>query len=679
MKKRLKPKKLFHLNTIIIALALLAGVIPVMVTGVLTGRIANTIIQEEVKETSREFVEQQYIRFAQLQKQINGLFVSIEANAQVNDYLNLTPEAYFFSDRISSIELHQILTRNKANDWIESIDLVRMDGQVTTSRITSSISPLTSDTIENYLTQTKKNSNGVYYEGIKQSASSVLPDKSRVAVIKLVRNNAISDTQKQPIGFIILNLSTSRIHDSLDPYRFSYGSQMYIIDNNNKIIFAYDYGRVGMLIPENHSEHLLESNNTLVTDINGKEQFLVYYRIEPANWAILLTIPVSSISGRTTDIQKSVGIIILVTLFLSLFLSIMILPHLVRPINQIADSLREMRLGTFNWGKRVTGSPIAELDELNHWFNAFIENEETQQSFKQALNESELRYRALFENSPVALWEEDFSEVIAGLDAIGVRGEILRKYLGNHPDEVIMLMGRIKIMDVNQATLDLYGYTEKQSLMSDSSNLFHLVSHATLVEELMEIQARNLKFEKIVDNSCRDEKVIQVKVRWTVFPGHEAKMDKVIVNTEDVTQQIHANTIQAAIYRISQAATSAENLQDLYRSIHSILGELMPAKNFYIALYDGLDGMITFPYHVDEYDPHPETRKFGNGWSEYVIRTGQPMLLSPDNILQLEEVEGVKTAGSDSIDWLGVPLKLGDQIIGMLAVQTYSEGVRYSE
>lgn len=679
MKKTGNPKKLLRLNTIIIALAVLAGVIPILVAGILFSQIAEKQIQDEIKTISQEFVEQEYIRLIQLQKQINGLFVSIESNNQVIDYFSSSKVDYIASENISSIDLYQLLTRNKNNDWIESIDLVRMDGQILTSRITGSGSQLKHETIAEYIIQTRKNPAGIYYEGIKQSGSPVLPDKTRISVIKQVQPKGSSDPLEEPIGFIIVNLSTARIYESLDPYRFAEGSQLYISDGEHRILFAYDYGRVGMYLPDDLSGSLGESRKSSVNNIKGIETFLVYHTLKPSNWTILLTIPVSSISGRSTDIQKSVGFIILVTLVTAIILAFLIIPHLVKPIIQMASYLREMREGTFDWKKRVTGSQIAELDELNHWFNAYIEDEENNKSIQLALNDSEMRYRSLFENSPVALWEEDFSEVITGLEAIGVRGETLRKYLENHPDEVIQLLGKIIITDINKATLNLYGYVDKESLLNNSNNLFHRVSHNALVDELMEIQKRNPVYEVVVDNSCSDGRVIQVKLRWSVFPGHEENMDKVIVITEDVTQQIQVNKMQSAIYRISEAATSTENLQELYRSIHKILGELMPANNFYIALYDGIDGMISFPYHVDENDPHPMPKKFGNGWTEYVIRTGQSVLLSPDNILLLEELEGVKTNGTDSIDWLGVPLKIGDKIIGMLAVQTYSEGVRYSE
>ncbi len=298
---------------------------------------------------------------------------------------------------------------------------------------------------------------------------------------------------------------------------------------------------------------------------------------------------------------------------------------------------------------------------------------------EEAVLESETRYKTLYENSPVALWEEDFSQVVAGVDGIGLQGELLRQYLEIHPDTVINLLSKIVINDVNKATLQLYGYEDKQLLIGNSSNLFKNVSHEALVDELMAMSLRQTSYEIIVDNSRADGKVINVRIRWSVYPGYETEMSRVIVNTTDITQQIQAISVQSAIYRISQAASATENLQELYSSIHTILGELMPAKNFYIALYDGIEGMISFPYHVDEMDPQPKPRKFGNGWTEYVIRTGQPVLLSPENLEQLEEEEGVKTTGSNSIDWLGVPLKVEDRIIGMVAVQTYTEGVRYTE
>ena len=147
----------------------------------------------------------------------------------------------------------------------------------------------------------------------------------------------------------------------------------------------------------------------------------------------------------------------------------------------------------------------------------------------------------------------------------------------------------------------------------------------------------------------------------------------------DVTERRRADQIQLATFRISEAAQAARNLQELFGAIHRIVGELMPAKNFYIALYDAPSGMLSFPYFVDEYDTDFPAKKLGKGLTEYVLRTGQPALVTPEVHAELERRGEVELIGAPSIDWLGVPLRIGDRPIGVLVAQTYTPGVRYGE
>ena len=147
----------------------------------------------------------------------------------------------------------------------------------------------------------------------------------------------------------------------------------------------------------------------------------------------------------------------------------------------------------------------------------------------------------------------------------------------------------------------------------------------------------------------------------------------------DVTEHRRAERIQLATYRISEAAHAAPNLQELYRAIHRIVGELMPAKNFYIALYDPAAELLSFPYFVDEYDADFAPKKPGKGLTEYVLRTGQPLLVPPEVHAELERRGEVELIGAPSIDWLGVPLKIDNRTIGVLAAQSYTPGVRYGQ
>ena len=146
---------------------------------------------------------------------------------------------------------------------------------------------------------------------------------------------------------------------------------------------------------------------------------------------------------------------------------------------------------------------------------------------------------------------------------------------------------------------------------------------------------------------------------------------------QDITERNFSEKIQAAIYQISQSATQTQDLDQLYFSIHQVLQELMPADNFFIALYDKDTDELSFPYFVDQLDSPPQPKKPGRGLTEFVLRTGKTVLVNPEVFNLLVEENEVESIGPASVDWLGVPLKVENRIIGVMVAQSYSEGIRF--
>ncbi|RPJ60162.1 MAG: PAS domain S-box protein [Acidobacteria bacterium] len=148
----------------------------------------------------------------------------------------------------------------------------------------------------------------------------------------------------------------------------------------------------------------------------------------------------------------------------------------------------------------------------------------------------------------------------------------------------------------------------------------------------------------------------------------------------DVSAYTRAEEVRSAIYRISDAVHRTQNLDELFGVIHGIIGELMPADNFYIALYDRASDLIQFPYFRDERDSTPAPMRPGKSLTSYVLATGEPILAGPARHRELEETGEVQCSGSRCVDWLGVPLKTQrGEIIGVMAVQSYAEDVRLEE
>src|ERR1700751_3955237 len=110
-----------------------------------------------------------------------------------------------------------------------------------------------------------------------------------------------------------------------------------------------------------------------------------------------------------------------------------------------------------------------------------------------------------------------------------------------------------------------------------------------------------------------------------------------------------------------------------------MVGEVMNARNFYVALYASVTQILTFPHFVDERDPTPASRRLGRGLTEYVLRTGEPLLATPAVFEELQSRGEGELVGSPSLDWMGVPLRAGNHTFGVLVVQSYSQDVRFGE
>jgi GAF domain-containing protein/CheY-like chemotaxis protein/HPt (histidine-containing phosphotransfer) domain-containing protein len=148
-----------------------------------------------------------------------------------------------------------------------------------------------------------------------------------------------------------------------------------------------------------------------------------------------------------------------------------------------------------------------------------------------------------------------------------------------------------------------------------------------------------------------------------------------------------AERVQGALYRIAETASTAEDMQAFYAEMHRIVGELMYAGNFYIALYDDERQAMNWPFHVDELDEdwldpnvwEPMGTGEARGITGYLIQAGRPMLLSTEDWKRLAARGEIVMVGEESVTWLGVPLQSEGKTLGAVVVQSYREETAHSE
>jgi PAS domain S-box-containing protein len=177
----------------------------------------------------------------------------------------------------------------------------------------------------------------------------------------------------------------------------------------------------------------------------------------------------------------------------------------------------------------------------------------------------------------------------------------------------------------------------------------------------------------------KDGTTFWAEVYGSPFRDSTKKIIGTIGTVTDIADMKWNEQLQAALYRITTVSRSAHDMQQFFAQIHEIIGELMYAKNFYIAIHDPVSDIISFPYFVDEVDMPPPPRKFSHGSTEYILSTGK-ILHAPQKIFdQLSQKGVLELLGADAVDWLGVPLKSSGKTFGVIAVQSYDPKIVFTD
>lgn len=132
--------------------------------------------------------------------------------------------------------------------------------------------------------------------------------------------------------------------------------------------------------------------------------------------------------------------------------------------------------------------------------------------------------------------------------------------------------------------------------------------------------------------------------------------------------------------QLNQRLSAQLDVEQVLREIYHGVEHLIDAKNFYIGLYSPEKNEVTFPLNVSEsvIDSKIATLPADQGMTGYVLRTRTPLLI-PENVSDAMRKMGIEVVGQPAECWLGVPLFLGEQVIGVMAVQSYSVSNAYNE
>ncbi len=274
---------------------------------------------------------------------------------------------------------------------------------------------------------------------------------------------------------------------------------------------------------------------------------------------------------------------------------------------------------------------------------------------------------------------EDISEQTRVKKALDKTNEQLKELFDNSNDLIQVFDHSGDFLLVNLAWKDKLGYTDQEIKEIKFMDIIHPRYKSTTLEKLRLI-ANGENIEKI-------ETVFISKDRQSIFLSGSVNCSR-LANDEfeyrgifhDITERVRAEQSQNLYYSIANLTTQSRDISDLFKNIFSELAKIIPVNNFYIGLYQKGDKVINYPYFLDENhagQPGNIKKIPGKGITEYAINYNKPLFLKEQDILDLLEKKEVEIEGKIPKTWLGAPLRLERQNLGIIAIQAYDQRIQY--
>lgn len=237
-------------------------------------------------------------------------------------------------------------------------------------------------------------------------------------------------------------------------------------------------------------------------------------------------------------------------------------------------------------------------------------------------------------------------------------------------DAVFAVDADARVVFASVACERIFGYTPQEMIGKNMFDMMLPEDRDRTRESVREIMSG--KSQLHFENRYRRKDGQVVHIMWAT---HWSPADQLRFGVaRDITERKRKEAMQAALYAISEAAHTTEDLPALFEHIHRIVGTLLPVHNFSVVLYEEQTDQQSLAYHVGEHGFALTTDPL----CAEVIRTGQSLLLTAD--MMAARYGRIPMAASTApLCWLGVPLKSQKNTIGALVVKSYPGGVEYSE
>ncbi len=345
--------------------------------------------------------------------------------------------------------------------------------------------------------------------------------------------------------------------------------------------------------------------------------------------------------------------------------------------------------------EEMTITPLLDEGGNVEYFIAIKQDISERRRIEKVLLNSEVRYRSFFEESPVAIMEEDFSEVKSRLDQLRKRGvKDIWRYCKQHPNIIHEFSQLVKIIDANKAATKIYGIENKEALKTNLTEYLTDESAFGFVETLENLLEKKINFSYETVNKTIDGRQINIIIYLSIVPGYEEDLSKVLVSIIDITDLKKAeeelrrkNLMQEKVVALGRELAALLDISAIYRTAESYIKSMVDCPDFAIFLCDASQKNLIPAYLSTEgktIDPslcspiHYEIGFPECGYSE-AIESKSPVIVT--NLSAESQLTIWTSINKDGLrkSIIDIPILAEDRVLGLIELQSAFENAYSKE
>ena len=259
-----------------------------------------------------------------------------------------------------------------------------------------------------------------------------------------------------------------------------------------------------------------------------------------------------------------------------------------------------------------------------------------------------------------------------------IREKAFLEHLYNSTPAAIAIISPAGLVSmVNREFTNLFGFTLEEAINRDINDLIVPEDYREEAVKIDELASLN---QKEVRQTIRKDKNGN-KIHVTLIATAIVINNEIVASLgiyRDITIERKNQLLQEILFNISTAALKQYDIKQIYPIIVEELGKIWDTNNFFIALYDKANETLSLPFFADENDNFYEipTKKTITGW---VINNQKSVLLKEKDLKVLEETGDIDLVGTPCKVWMGVPLKVENETIGVMCLQDYYNEDKFSQ